>query len=124
MSRFKLLLAWVVILAFTALVSSSAVHPSYAAGSFPLQSADELDAKLLAAKNEEERAALLESHKELLTAQLGDKLANQGKTFTDQNNYPTALAAYQLARTIAERVGDTKGVIVALSGTGNVQLAR
>ena len=32
--------------------------------------------------------------------------------------------AFQLARTIAEHVSHTKGVIMAIGGTGSVQLAR
>jgi CHAT domain-containing protein/tetratricopeptide (TPR) repeat protein len=124
MSRFKLCLVWVVVLAFSVLASSNAVRPAYTANSSPFQSADELVAKLLAAKSEEARAALLDAHKELLTAQLSEKLANQGKTFTEQGNYPAALVAFQLARAISEQISYTKGVIVALSGTGNVQLAR
>ena len=85
---------------------------------------DELASMLVAAKTEAERASLLGAHEELLTARLAERLAAQGKSFTDRSNYPAALAAYQLARTVAERVGDTKGVVAALNGTGDVQLAR
>jgi CHAT domain-containing protein/tetratricopeptide (TPR) repeat protein len=84
----------------------------------------EFVAMLLAAKTQEERAALLDVHKELLTAQLWESLVSQGKSFADQSNNSAALTAMQLARTVAERISDTKGIIVALQGIGNGYYAR
>jgi CHAT domain-containing protein/tetratricopeptide (TPR) repeat protein len=84
----------------------------------------ELTAMLIAAKNEKERAALLAANKELLTVQLCDSLARQGRSYVEQSNYPAALVAFQLSRTVAEGISNTKGVIAALTGTGNVYQAR
>jgi CHAT domain-containing protein len=84
----------------------------------------ELTAMLVAANNEEERAALLDANKELLTAQLCDSLVSQGRSLAEGSNYSAALIAFQLSRTVAEGISNTKGVIAALSGTGNVYQAR
>src|SRR5262249_43153129 len=124
MSCLRLCSAWVVILAFSALVRVSVALPSFTSELLPPQSADQFAATLVAAKTAEERAALLDAHPKWLTAQLGERLVNQGRSFAEQSNYPAALDALQLARTVAERINDPKSVVAALSGTGNVQLAR
>ncbi len=80
----------------------------------------ELTAMLVAANNEEERAALLDANKDLLTVQLCDTLVNQGRSFAERSNYSAALIAFQLSRTVADGIGNTTRVIAALSGTGNV----
>jgi CHAT domain-containing protein/Tfp pilus assembly protein PilF len=84
----------------------------------------ELAAKLVSAKKEDERAALLDAHQELLNSQLSDSLHAQGLSFIDRGNYPDGLLSMQLSRTVAERINDTKGIVAAMVGTGNVYQAR
>ena len=84
----------------------------------------ELTATLIAARSEEERAALLNENKELLTAQLCNSLVGQGRSYAEQSNYAAALIAFQLSRRVADGIKNTKGVIAALTGTGNVYQAR
>jgi CHAT domain-containing protein/ketosteroid isomerase-like protein len=84
----------------------------------------ELAAILVAAKTTEEQAAILDTHKELVTSKLCDSLISLGRSFTETNKYNDAQVAFQLARTLAEQLRDTPRLIMALSATGNLNQAR
>jgi CHAT domain-containing protein len=114
MSRFKLCLAWVVVLAFSVLASSSASRRSFAADSFPLQSADEFVAKLLAAKTDEERTSLLETNKQLVNRALCDELIKRVMPPIPRNKRAEALIASNLLLQLSEKLGYDKGKIEAL----------
>jgi CHAT domain-containing protein/tetratricopeptide (TPR) repeat protein len=84
---------------------------------------EDLASALIAAKTDGERSALLEKGKDLQTAELWKSLISQGEKLSLRGDYPQALGAYALARTIAEQIGDKTGIVRALDLTG-VVLAR
>ena len=81
---------------------------------------EDLTDALVAAKTEEERAALLAGEKELVTGELRRVLLNQGNRLFNQSNYPQALTVYRLAQDIAEQIGDQAGIAFTLYNKGEV----
>ena len=75
---------------------------------------------LVAAKDEESRAALLAEEKELLTAELWKALVRQGEEPRRQGKYPEALNIYALVQRVAELIDDKTGVASALRLIGIV----
>lgn len=85
---------------------------------------EELASALLAAQSESERAALLDAHRELATVKLADVLTANGRSLAEKSNFAEAILAFELAKPIAERHGDIKSQVAALTGIGNIQIAR
>src|SRR5262245_57756015 len=73
-----------------------------------------------AAKTEQERAALLSGENELVNVELRKALITQGDRLRSQGRYPQALAVYQLARDLAEKIGDRQGIADSLNNAGLV----
>jgi tetratricopeptide (TPR) repeat protein len=87
---------------------------------------EELAAALVTTKTEAERAALLEAKKELVTAALAQALIRRGvrlragQDFFPAATAPQALAIFQLAEHVAERVGDKASAATAMQHLGDV----
>lgn len=77
-------------------------------------------AELMAAKTEEERAALLERGKERVTGALVRELNKQGRTLMTQGKFTEALVAYKTGLAAAQRLDDKPGASLVLIGIGNV----
>ena len=75
----------------------------------------ELAVKLLSAKTESDRKALLEAEPDLITVDLVQALRKQAESFTQRRELSQALIALQLTRSIAERIGDEAGVAFAVN---------
>src|SRR5262249_25288330 len=86
--------------------------------------AEGLAAALAAAKTEAERGALLTAEKELVTTELRQALVAQGFAKEKAGEYPEALALYELARTVAQQIGDQAGVGDALNNLGLASAAQ
>jgi CHAT domain-containing protein/tetratricopeptide (TPR) repeat protein len=82
---------------------------------------ENLAAALVAAKTDGERDALLAVEKELMTAELWKALIRQGKRQYSQSNYKQALRIDELAKSIAEQIGDMEGIAQAFNDMGAVQ---
>ncbi|HEX6733075.1 MAG TPA: CHAT domain-containing protein, partial [Pyrinomonadaceae bacterium] len=80
-----------------------------------------LAAALVAAKTDDERTALLQAERELITPELWKALIRQGKQQYSQSNYKQALRIDELAKSIAEQIGDTEGIAQAFNDMGAVQ---
>lgn len=89
-----------------------------------LSAYDELAARLLAVKDEQERAALQEAEKELVTVELRKSLHQQAYRLLDKRDLAQAALAFRLARELAERLGDQEGAARALRGLGDTSVAR
>jgi CHAT domain-containing protein/tetratricopeptide (TPR) repeat protein len=85
-----------------------------------VSSEEELAAAIAAAKTEEERKALLEADKELVTIELQRALINQGIRLRNQGSNSQAMAINQLALTIAQESGDKLGAALALRNIGSI----
>jgi CHAT domain-containing protein/tetratricopeptide (TPR) repeat protein len=83
-------------------------------------SEEEFAAALVVAGTEEERKRLLVAENELVTVELRKALMRQGQGFSNQGRYAQALSVYQLARQIAEQIGDASGVADAWRGIGGI----
>lgn len=86
---------------------------------------EELAAALVAAKTEEERAALLSTKKELQTPALVRAMLIRGgplrtQKFASPASLQQALATFQLAQRLAERMGDKGNTAWALFSLGDV----
>jgi CHAT domain-containing protein len=81
---------------------------------------DDLVAAALAAKSEAERASLLAAEKELVTVELRKALIVQGRRLDQRGDYAQALILYQLAQTVAEKIGDQAGIVSSLIRIGTV----
>ena len=84
----------------------------------PVRREGELAAKLLSAKTESDRNALLEAEPALITVALVQALRKHAETFTQRRELSQALIALQLTRTIAERIGDEQNVAFAVTNLG------
>lgn len=81
---------------------------------------EDLADALAEAKSEAERARLLIDEKDLVTVELVRALGSRGDRLYDQGNYSQALAIYTQTRSIAEQIGDQRGIANALNDIGNV----
>ncbi|MFP5262211.1 MAG: hypothetical protein ACLGJB_09940 [Blastocatellia bacterium] len=77
----------------------------------------ELAAALLSAKTDEEREAILQAEKELITAELVQALASRGRLLVIQSAGSAALDSCALALSLAERLHDLIGTADALRGS-------
>ncbi|MFN3422843.1 MAG: tetratricopeptide repeat protein, partial [Armatimonadota bacterium] len=73
--------------------------------------AEELAIALINAATDEEREKLLEKENELLTIELVQVLLILGDQRCKQNDLKSAVAIYQLAQNIAQRIGDWEGLV-------------
>ncbi len=73
---------------------------------------------LLAAKSDEERSHILDSNKNAVTVELRKALIEEGNKLRVKNDFPGALAVYNLAKRAAEQIGDRAGVGYSLRGIG------
>jgi CHAT domain-containing protein len=78
----------------------------------------ELATRLLAAGTDAERETLLAQDKELLNVELRRAMLAEAINFNNQDNYAQSLRADNLARQIAERIGDRPGIAASLVNTG------
>lgn len=79
---------------------------------------DVLAAALGEAKTDEARQALLAADEELIAQPLVDALISQGHEQRRRGQYTLALISYRAARGLAERLGDRRGLALALSNIG------
>jgi CHAT domain-containing protein/tetratricopeptide (TPR) repeat protein len=78
----------------------------------------ELAERLLAAGTDAERETLLAQDKELLNVELRRAMLGEAINFNNQDNYAQSLRADNLARQIAESIGDRPGIAASLVNTG------
>jgi CHAT domain-containing protein/Tfp pilus assembly protein PilF len=76
-------------------------------------SEEELAADLIALQTPQERRALLEANKGLVTVELDRALGNRGRILVNQGSYMQALPILDLALSIANQVQDGPGIIAA-----------
>lgn len=105
----KLFLALILTLSLTAICRPQEKNP-----------AAELAARMVEAKTEGERAALLAEKKELQTPEFVLALVAQGPRLAAQKKFQEAEAIYQLARKVAEGINDRAGVVAAINATGQL----
>jgi CHAT domain-containing protein len=79
----------------------------------------ELVDKLVAAKTDAERRALLGAESGAATVELRKHLMEQGHARRSKREYTLALAYYRSARAVAERAADEAGVAAAAQGVGS-----
>jgi tetratricopeptide (TPR) repeat protein len=84
------------------------------------RSADELASRLIAAKNEAERNALLENEKRSQTPELVQAVLKQGWSLRAKGQMDQAESAFRIAREVADRIQDQIGVCDALLNIGIV----
>src|SRR4030095_5292089 len=70
----------------------------------------DLAAKLVAAKTEQERQDLLDANKNLVSVDLRKAIIEEANHLQTQSEFERALRGYQLAKQIAEKIGDTEGI--------------
>jgi len=80
----------------------------------PAHTESESFAQKLLAAAQTERSVLFDSRKDLITIELARFLISRGKQLASDSNYPEANDAFQLARTVSERIGDQPGIVDAL----------
>jgi CHAT domain-containing protein/Tfp pilus assembly protein PilF len=79
---------------------------------------EELAVSIAGAKTKEERRALIESEKDLLTVELVRALNAQGGRLYNRGNYSQSLDLFQFTTEIAQQLDDKVGSAVALQGMG------
>ncbi len=80
---------------------------------------EELAYALLRVETDEEREKLLAKESELVNFELVRVLLIWGDKELEQENFQRALAIYQLASKIAQRIGDEEGLILSLNREGD-----
>ena len=85
----------------------------------PTTAEEELAARIVAARTEAERAALLEEKKDLVTVKLARALLAQADLLKVRVSPGAALIIYGLAQSIGERLGDKSVVAYALSAASD-----
>jgi tetratricopeptide (TPR) repeat protein len=85
-----------------------------------VSSIEELAAAISAAKTDEERKALLEAEKELITVEHQTSLLNRADSIVTRGIHEGAMPLFQLALLIARDRGDKTGIATALRGIGKV----
>jgi CHAT domain-containing protein/Flp pilus assembly protein TadD len=83
---------------------------------------DDLTFSLVAAKSEQERAALLSRNVMLVNPFLVDNLLIVANNLRIQGEYERALGAFEIARGIATTISDEGGIAQSLDGTGFVEI--
>ncbi|HEY7162221.1 MAG TPA: tetratricopeptide repeat protein, partial [Acidobacteriota bacterium] len=85
-----------------------------------LNSENALASALIAAQTEPERAALLNTYPQLVTIELRKILISEGEKLKISSSFPKALSAFELGRTVAEKINDKTGVVESLINIGIV----
>ena len=88
------------------------------------QSEEDLAAALVAAGNEEERAALMAAEKDLVTAELDRALIAQGRRLISEGRYQEGLMIGDYASKTAAQIGDQTGRSLALRLLGGIYYFR
>ncbi|MCM3900151.1 MAG: CHAT domain-containing protein [Pyrinomonadaceae bacterium] len=83
---------------------------------------EELAARLVAAKSDEERQAMLVAEKELVSVELRKALIGQGKVLRTKGTYPQALAVFELTQRVSEQINDKAGVAEAWNELGHIRI--
>src|SRR4030095_12477428 len=89
-----------------------------------LSSEDDFATEVLAAGSEEQRTSSLETKTELASPTLFAKLVSQGSAVLNRGDFARALAAFRVAASVAEQLGDKSGMVLALNlaaGAHNLQ---
>lgn len=84
----------------------------------------ELATKLLSAKTESDRKALLEAQPELVTVELDQALRKQSDVFVQRRDLLQAEVAFRLIRSIAERINDQDNRAFAIVSLGVIHYSR
>jgi len=84
----------------------------------------ELATKLVSAKTESDRKALLEAQPELVTVELNQALRKQSDGFIQRRDLSQAEVAFRLIRSIAERINDQEGLAFAVVSLGVLHYSR
>jgi len=84
----------------------------------------EFASELLDAESDAERDRLLSAQPQLVGEELTDELVGRGNGLIGTGDYSEAAASFQLAYSIAERIGDKTAVWKALYGLGHGSLVR
>lgn len=82
------------------------------------QSVEQLVSALIEAKSSQERAALLDARKDLITVDLQKSLLGRGDGFFNQRKWQPATGAYEAMREVALRLADKTGQAVSLNKIG------
>lgn len=90
--------------------------------SAPVQSEDDLFSVLTAVKSEEESRVLLNSHRQLITNKLWDRLIKEADRAYDANDSIRSLLIYGIARQSAEELNDRPRLAKSLNRMGFVYL--
>ncbi len=85
---------------------------------------NDLAEALLKATTAEEQERLLAEEQELMNSSLLAALKKLADPLTDNGDYAQALRSYQLAARIAERIGDRKGLGIALADVGAIYIGQ
>ena len=83
-------------------------------------STQQLAAELVSSRSDAERRKRIEAAPDLLTPELVGILVGKGFDFIEQGRNDQALKVQSLAEELAARIGDRKGSVDALRGTGGV----
>lgn len=98
--------------------------PTATSGATPNAGVEELAGAFVAARSEDERAKLLSAKPELVSADLRRALNVLGDQFRTKSDYARALAVYQLALGVAQKIDDGEGVAQTLSNIGGIYRAQ
>lgn len=83
-----------------------------------LPSGDDFAIALVAAKTDEQRKSLLAAEPELVTIEMQRAVVRQGNRYLAQDSFAQAIAVYNLAVSIAEKLGDKMGMAQPLNNIG------
>ncbi len=76
---------------------------------------------LKASKSDQERTALLENQRQLVTPKLAQILLQSGGALRLRGDYAAAATSYALSQKVAEQIGDRSGIAAAIRSLGIVQ---
>ncbi|HEV8484042.1 MAG TPA: CHAT domain-containing protein [Blastocatellia bacterium] len=85
---------------------------------------EELAARLIAAKSDDERKAILGERPEFVNLGLRKALIEQGVALRAKANFPQALTTFELAQRVAEQINDQTGIAEVSNYLGSVLLAQ
>src|SRR5213594_318674 len=109
------LLRWAILLTFLCANTNAQNEPLNAPSEF-----EDLAIILIATKSPQERELLLARKKGLKTPELRKALIRHGNEHLMAGRYSTAFEVYDLAKTIAEQIGDKEGIAAASLDIGTV----
>jgi CHAT domain-containing protein/Tfp pilus assembly protein PilF len=89
-----------------------------------IPSGDDFAAALIDVKTEEERKSLLAAEPEMVTIAMERAVTRQANRYLRQDDFAQAIAAYNLAIGLAEKLRDTLGIAQPLNNIGLIQKAQ